>query len=904
MLYQRLKSLIYRTLRRGQASRELDEEIRAHLAIDQQDRVDRGERPDIAQQNARKALGNELIVKEVTRDMWGWITVERIFRDLAYALRQLKRSPGFAAVAILSLALGIGANTAIFSVLNALLLRPLPVRAPDELFLLSQHADNTIPQRFSYPMFLRLRDAGSGASGVAAMSRVARMQASLESGAESEAAKVQLVSGEFFGVLGLSPPLGRLLVPSDNENTGAHPVAVISNGYWQRHFAGSADVIGRTIRLNGVSFTIVGVGPEDFRGVWLESPTDCWIPLVMQNDVHYSQNFSSHEKADREKPWVPQDFIEWLDVIVRVKPASEAAVRNVLNSTFLRWQEILAGQLDPETRRYFLDRTVSLDPFARGSSNLRQRWTSPLFAMMAMVGLVLAIACANAANLLLARAEGRRREIAVRLSIGASRGRLIQQLLTESFLLVTVAAGLGLLLAGWASDALVRMALGAVTGPTPFLTGVDGHVLMFAIGISVLTGFLFSLAPALRATRLELGAAVKTTSRSSFAGSRFSAAKLLVAVQVALSLLVVCGAGLFARSLRNLAHEALGFDREHVLTVSMDPRAAGYDVKQLPAFYQALVERVQTVPGVRSAAVAMCGLVADCRSITGGVKITGYQPAPGEEIRTQENYVGPEYFSTVGMRLLNGRDFTSRDSGSRFVIVNQSTVRRYFANRNPLGQRFGEDLEAEIIGVVQDARVNRVREPAGPMAYHPMEGNVIYAESLEVRAVGDPSAIATDVRKAINDVARDLPVDRITPLTVQIDRSLNLERMGSVVTTVFGVLALGLACFGLYGVMSYAVSRRTSEIGVRMALGAQPGDVLWTVLSEALTLIGLGLAMGLPLLFFAYRSIGALLYGIQPYDPLTLVATIGILTSVAVFAALWPAWRASKVNPVTALRNE
>src|SRR3984957_165959 len=510
MLYQRLKSLIYRTLRRGQAGRELDEEIRAHLAIDQQDRVDRGERPDIAEQNARKALGNELLVKEVTRDMWGWITVERIFRDLAYALRQLKRSPGFAAVAILLLALGIAANPAIFSVLNALLLRPLPVRAPDELFLLSQHADNTIPQRFSYPMFLRLRDAGSGASGVAAMSRVARMQTSIENGAETAAAKVQLVSGEFFGVLGLSPPLGRLLLPSDNENTGAHPVAVISNGYWQRHFAGSADVIGRTIRLNGVAFTIVEVGPEDFRRVWLEAPTDCWIPLVMQNDVHYSQNFSSQEKAYREKPWVPQDFIEWLDVIVRVKPASEAAVGNVLNSTFLRWQEILAGQLDPETRRYFLDRTVSLDPFARGSSNLRQRWTSPLFAMMAMVGLVLAIACANAANLLLARAEGRRREIAVRLSIGASRGRLIQQLLTESFLLVAVAAGLGLLIAQWASERLVRMAFGAITpGPAPFLAGVDGNVLMFTVGLSVVTGLLFGLAPAFRATKMELGAAMK-----------------------------------------------------------------------------------------------------------------------------------------------------------------------------------------------------------------------------------------------------------------------------------------------------------------------------------------------------------------------------------------------------------
>ncbi len=904
MLYHRLKSLIYRTLQRPQAGRDLDEEIRAHLAIDTEERLDRGEAPGVAQQNARRALGNELLVKEVTRDMWGWITVERIWRDLLYAMRQIKRSPGFAAVAILSLTLGIGANTAIFSVLNAALLRVLPVRTPEELFVLRQQAHTTIPQRFSYPMFLRLRDAGSGAIGVAAMSHVARAQASLETGAQSEVATYQLVSGEFFGVLGLSPALGRLLAPGDNENIGEHPVAVISYGYWQRAFAGSLDVVGRKIRLNGTPFTIVGVAPENFRGVWLESPSDVWIPIVMQSDVHYAQNFSSHQDADPEKPWPPQEFVEWLDVIVRVKPASVFAVRNGLNGAFLRSEDNITGHLAAGARRYFLERSITLEPFGRGASNLRQRWTSPLMAMMAMVGLVLLIACANAANLLLARAEGRRREIAVRLSIGASRGRLIQQLLTESFLLVAMSTGLGLLFALWASDALVRMAVGSVTGPTPFATGVDEHVLTFAIGISVLAGFLFSLAPALRATRLELGAAMKTASRSAFAGSRFSAAKLLVAAQVALSLLVVCGAGLFARSLRNLVHQDLGFDREHVLTVWMDPRSAGYDAKQLPGLYRRLVERAQIVPGVRSAAVSMCGLVVECRTITGNVKIAGYQAAPGEDVRIQYNYVGPGYFSTVGMHLLNGRGFTSRDSGSHFVIVNQATVRRYFANRNPLGQRFGENLESEIIGVVEDARVNRVREPAVPMAYEPLEGNLVYAGSLEIRAAGDPSAIIADVRKALHDVAPDLPIERITPLELQVDRSLNLERMGAVVTSAFGVLALGLACFGLYGVMSYAVSRRTSEIGVRMALGAQPSNVLWAILKEALALIALGLAVGVPAVIVASRSIAALLYGIAPDDPATLASTIFILTAVAVFAALWPAWRASRVNPVAALRHE
>jgi predicted permease len=893
-------------LRRRRLNRELDEEIRAHLAFERQVRMEHGETSLVAEQNARRELGNELLIKEVMRKMWGWIAFERIGRDLIYALRQLKRSPGFATVAILSLALGIGANSAIFSILNAMLFRSLPVAAPDELFVLRHQSRATVAQRFSYPMFQRFRDAGSGALGVAAMSHVMRAQTTSESGPQSEMAPVQLVSGEFFSLLGLSPALGRLLLPGDNQAVGAGPVAVISYGFWQRSFAQSPDVVGRSIRLNGSRLTIVGVAPPGFRGVWLESPTDVWIPLAMQASVHYAQNFSSHEDADEEKPWHSQEFIEWLDVVVRVKPGSVPAVRSTLHAVLLHSLEKISRTLDAETRRYYLARSLALDPFAQGFSNLRQRFTSPLVAMMALVALVLLIACANTANLLMARAEGRRHEIAVRLSIGAGRGRLIQQLLTESFLLVAIAAGLGLLFAQWASERLVLMSFGAVVpGPTPFLAGVDARVLMFAIGLSVATGLLFGLAPAFRATRMELGAAMKATSRNTPGRFRFSAAKFLVAAQVALSLVVVFGAALFARSLSNLAKVELGFERERVLTVWINPRSAGYDAKKLPTLYRRLVERMDSIPGVRSAAVSMCGLAVECRSIDGGVKISGYQPVPGEEARIQTSFVEPDYFSTVGMRLLHGRGFQPDDSGNRVAIVNQALVRQYFANRNPLGQRFGDQvLETEIIGVVQDARVNRVREQAIPMAYYPLQGNLVYAGSLEIRAVGDPDGIAADVRNALNEVAPDLPVERITPLALQVDRSLSPERMGSVVTSAFGILALGLACFGLYGVMSYAVSRRTSEIGVRMALGARPANVLWATLKEALGLIALGLAVGVPVVIFASRSLSALLYGIGPDDPLTLLTTMFLLISIAVFAALWPAWRASRVNPVAALRHE
>lgn len=889
-------------LRRRKLNRELDEEIRAHLAIDKQERMERGETAGEAEENARRALGNEALVKEVTREMWGWTALERMVRDAVYALRQMKRSPGFAAVATLSLALGIGANSAIFSILNALLFKSLPVAAPEELFDLHQQSRAaTLPQRFSYPMFLRLRDAGSEAEGVAAMARPLRIQAMLDT-ARSEEASFQLVSGEFFPLLGLSPALGRLLAPADNQTLGGNPVAVISHGFWQRDYAGSSDVIGRTIRVNGAPLTIVGVAPEGFRGVWFESPIDIWIPLTMQASVRYEAHFSDHDNADPEKPWVPQELVEWLDVIVRVKPAVASRTRDALDGVFLRSLESITGNLNEEEKRYFLGRTLALDPFALGFSNVRQRFAPPLTAMMALVALVLLIACANTANLLLARAEGRRREIAIRLSIGASRGRLIQQLLTESFLLVAIAGGVGLWIAQWASEQLVRMALGATDSrSTPLATSLDPHVLLFTLGISVATGLLFGLAPAFRATKIELASAAKPRRAGRFG---FSAAKLLVAAQVALSLAVVFGAALFARSLWNLANVPLGFDREHVLTVWMDPRSGGYEATKVPALYQRLVERTQAIPGVQSAAVSMCGLAVECRSIDSREKISGYEPARMEDIRLQFSFVDPNYFSTVGMRLIRGRNFRASDTGNAVAVINQAMARRYFANRDPLGQRFGDQLQSHIIGVVQDARVNRVREEAVPMAYYPLKGNLVYAGALEIRAIGNPSSVAADVRKALHDIAPDLPIERITPLALQVEHSLSPERMGSVVTAAFGILALGLACFGLYGVMSYAVTRRTSEIGVRMALGARPRNVLWAVLREALALIAMGLAAGLPVVIFASRSITALLYGVQPHDPGALAITIASLTVVAVFAAAWPAWRASRISPLAALRYE
>ena len=889
---------------RRRREEDLDRELHADLELEAEERRDAGESPDEARYAARRAFGNPTLIKEGVRTVWGWMPLERLGQDLRYAARALQRNPGFAAVTILSLALGIGANSAIFSVLNAVLLRSLPVPKPEELSIVRLQTPASTGGRFSYPMFERLRGVVPVPENIAAMSRVARVRTLPDGTGQIETSHVQLVSGEYFSMLGLAPALGRTLTAEDNRVVGGHPVAVVSHGYWRRNFGAAPDILGRGLTLNGSHFTIVGVGPPGFSGVWLESPVDAWIPVMMQADVRYMQNFSSNG-GHEEKPWAPQEGILWLDFIVREGPSSGGAVSAAINVAF---QQTVAREAegigDPAERRLFLDRSLVLEPFGRGLSNLRERFAGPLAALMAMVALVLLIACANAANLLLARAAGRQREIAVRLSIGAGRRRLIQQLLTESFLLVAIATAIGLSFAHWAGDLLVRMTIEA-TGPTPIPVGVDARVLGFTILLSLATGVLFGLAPAFRTTRVELAPALKATARNVHGGSRLSPAKLLVASQLALSLLLVAGAGLFARSLHNFMRLDLGFDRVHVLTVGLEFGASGYPLERLPGIYQRLVERVEAVPGVRSAAVAMCGLMSGCR-VRSDVKISGYQPRLGEQVAVQENRVGANYFSTVGMRLLDGRDFDSRDTASspRVAIVNQAMARQYFSGRLAIGEKFGDDKpDIEIVGIVEDARVNSVREAAAPMAYYPMQQGVYYG-SLEVRTAGYPQWMIAEVRKAVSEVEPNLPVGRITPLVQRVDSNLNQERLVVMLSSLFGVLALGLAAFGLYGVMSYAVSRRTAELGLRLALGSPRSLVLWMILKESLLLILLGLAVGLPVVLAASRLISGMLFDVNPHDAATLSAAVLILAVVAVLSAWAPAWRASRVNPMVALRYE
>jgi predicted permease len=904
MILPRLRSLVRNLLHRDRVDRDLDHEVRAMFDLLVDEKLKAGLSPEQARRAATLELGRVDSITQQVREERTGASVDAVIKDVRYGARMLRANPGFTLVVVLSLAAGIGANSAIFSVANALIFRTLPVPEPEHLYAARYQSRLPAQPRISYPFFEQLRAGFPDQQGLAVMSRVSRMRAQVASG-EPDAASVQLVSGEFFKVLQLAPQLGRLLTPDDNRNMGGHPVAVISDSYWRRKFAASPDVLGREVTLNSTRFSVIGVGPAGFTGAWLESPVDAWIPVMMQADVRYMQNFSA-DTQDFFKPWIPENGIRWLEVLLRAQRADgpEAVALNRVFRPILLQEVEQITSLDE--RKLALDRRLVLEPFAHGSSNLRAQFSTPLYALMAMVALLLLIACANTANLLLARATTRQREMAVRLSIGASRARVMGQLLIESLMLGALAAAVGLAIAPLASELLVRMTMGLDSGPLPFAVGVDGRVLGFTAGITLLTSVLFGFAPAWRATDLSLSTALKSSGRGMHHGARLSLSKVLVIGQVALSLLLAVGAGLFLRSFGNLTSLPLGFE-QHVVWASINPSVGGYTIPELPGLYQRIVERAEALPGVESATVAMCGLMSGCRSSSDGIAISGYTGQPGESVGMQENHVGPDYFSTVGMPLVAGRDFTPHDSvtSAPIAIINEAAVRKYFKDRDPIGQRFGyETPDIEIVGVVRDARVNSVREAAVPMVFYPLDATPSYLGTMHVRATGDPEVVAAELQKALRQVEPKLPVDRVGTLTMLASATLRQERLIARLTAVLGALALALACLGLYGLMSYAVKQRTAELGIRFALGAPRPRILWMVFSESLMLMIAGLAIGTPLVYIASRLIGTLLFEVRPGDPTIVAAAMLVLLVVGATSSYLPAWRASRVDPLTALRQE
>jgi predicted permease len=558
---------------------------------------------------------------------------------------------------------------------------------------------------------------------------------------------------------------------------------------------------------------------------------------------------------------------------------------------------------DDDARRVFLQQTLAFDAFGLGFSSLRGRFALPLYALLGMAAVILLIACANAASLLLARSDARRRELAIRLAIGAGRGRIIRQLVTEGALLVTAACAVGLLFANWAGDVLVRRAL-ATSGPPPFSATVDLPVLIFTAGMAVAAVLLFAIAPALRSTPADLAQALRATAPNIRAA--MSLQRLLIVMQIALSVAVLAGAGLLVSSLRNYLRVDLGFDAEHVLSAWISPRANGIVPGRLNAVYRDLVAAAESVPGVRSASVATCGLVVNCENAS-NVLIDGYEPLASEQIHLQENEVGPRYFDTVGMRIVEGRGFTERDSltSPKVAVVNRATVRRYFHGQSPIGSAISDGRgRFEIVGVVDDARVNRVQEQAPPMAFYPIAQMQGFAGTVDVRATSDPGALAATIRRTLSAVDPRLPVDRVTLVSRQVELNLTQQRLVAELASLFGILAIGLTALGLFALLSYIVSRRTSELGLRIALGASRSRVSWTVIRDVLAMTAIGLAVGIPATLAIARTLGGLLYGVTPTDPATVLSATAIIVIAAATAAFIPVWRASHVDPIIALRAE
>ncbi len=832
-----------------------------------------------------------------------------ILQDVRYALRQMRKSPGFTLVAVLTLALGIGANTGIFTLVNAVLLKSLPVPDPEQLFLVRMSdrlAENT---RFSYPQFRDMRAALPQAASVAAMTWPSDFYANFGN-RQPEMVRGQLVSGNYFQTIETYPALGRLLTVDDDRTVGGSPVAVISYGCWQRRFGQDRNLIGRKIIVNGMPLEIVGVAAPGFFGAKAGTAPEFWLPTMMQSAVHYAQHYSQTEAAEFDKPWIAQQDISWLQLIVRVKspqalPQADAALNQLFRQDFER---AVLKLTDPQERRAFLRTRLELEPGGRGLPSLRRSFSQSLTVLMGTVGLVLLIACANLANLLLARAAVREREIAVRLSLGATRARLVRQLLTECVLMSGFGAVLGVGVAYWCSAVLPKWASSGAT-PISLNLAPDARVLFFSTAVALLTGFLFGLAPAVQGTRVEPARALKASARG-FAGSGrgWSLKQTLVASQVALSLVLLVGAGLFLRTLRNFSELDPGFDRDHILTVWLDTHMAGYKQEQLSALYERLIERVEAIPGVRSASLASCGLAIGCGD-SSDIYLPGI-PHTNGETDAQERRVSHHFFDTVGIPLVEGRDFATTDNEKTLAvtIVNQTFVREFLKDKNPIGQYFGYDTandhRFQIVGVVKDARVNDIRESAPPMIYHSIAQDAIDVESLDVRTFADPSRLISQVRQAVRSVDPNLPIGGIATLAEQVSSNLAQQRLIARLTTIFGALALGLACLGLYGVMSYTVARRTSELGIRLALGSTRWSALWVVLRESFIVIGAGILVGACLSLAGTRLVSSMLFGLSPHDPLTLAAAAMLLLLVSVASGLLPAWRAAQVDPMAALRHE
>ncbi len=816
-----------------------------------------------------------------------------LLQDLRYGARILLKTPGFTAVAILTLALGIGANTAIFSMIDAVLLKMLPVKDPEQLVVLN-NATSTGERGpgFSYPMFQDLRDRSQVYADIFTYDGVAL---NLSGSGQTERVSGELVSGNFFAVLGVKPFLGRIFSDDDNKTSGGHPVAILSYNFWKRRFAGDPGLVGKTIHLNGYPFTVVGISPPGFFGVEVGSSPAVWVPMMMQPQV---SGF-----ADR----LHQRNNFWVEIMARLKPGVSEQQAQVAIDLFGRQINQEAPGISPRLRDFLLKQRIQLGPASRGLSSLRRQFRQPLLILMGVVGLVLLIACANIANLLLARAAARQKEIAVRLALGASRFRMVCQLLTESVLLALLGGLLGLLFAFWATDFLLNF-----MSQARFTLELhpDYRVLGFNLCVAVLTGILFGLAPAIQATRPNMIEALKNEIPTLISGrSRFELRKVLVVSQVALSLLLLIGAGLFVRTLQNLKGVDLGFTADKVLLLSMNPGQNGYSPDQSRNFYSQVLDRVKSLPAVQSASYADMPLLGG--AWVDGISVEGNQPSTGQDMSTSAKKVEPMFFETMGIQLLMGRDFSALDGASapKVAIINETIARDFFGNDNPIGRRIGvgtNNPDREIIGVIKDTKYGGLKKRVPRTVYVPFAQSVAMSaeRTLHVRTAGEPKNLIAAIRHEVETLDKNLPVYNVRTFTELVAESIFQERLIARLSSFFGLLALLLASIGLYGVIAYSVVRQTREIGIRIALGARAGDVLKLVVRQGMVLALIGLGVGLVGAWALTRVMKTLLFEVSATDPVTFVSAPLLLAVVASMACYVPARRATKVDAMIALRYE
>jgi predicted permease len=860
--------------------RDLAAELESHLQLHIDDNLRAGMNEAEARRQASIRLGGVEAVKENWRDRRGFPAVEHLARDFVYAIRMAGRSPRFTVVAVLSLALGIGANTAIFSVTDALLLKSLPVEKPEQLVVFAGW-DNAIHQWmyfFNWREFDELRRRMRSFSGMAATWAVDRPGVLAGGRVDEAPAHIGIVSANYFSMLGVTPAAGRSFAEGE-------AAAVVSYAYWERRFALAPDILGRTVGMNGRALTIVGVAPRRFIGDMVGQPVDLWIPVAL----------------------APQALAHWpnlaassVRVIARLKPGVTAKQAEAEARAVYRQIARENGGVAEDPDR------LALLPEARGISRPREHYQQPLGILTMVAGLVLLIACANVANLLLARSQARRREIAVRLALGAGRARIVRQLLMESVVLAALAGAAGLPLARWGTSGLARLAR---DGPwaVDLNLAPDGRMLAYTAGLCLLTGLLFGLAPALTASGVALRAVIKGAPNGP---ERFHLTKLLVVAQVGLSLVLLVGAGLFVRTLRNLKSQDLGFERERLLLVRTDAGRTGRQGTALAELYAQAVDRVGRLAGVRSASASGGGLLRP--ALFASLTVPGGASRPAADRIVGMDQIAPRYLETLGMRLQAGRDTTDRDSASApsVAIVNQAMARRFYGRTDVVGRRFQLDgdppgSEIEIVGVVRDAAYSSLRD-RGAMMYLPYGQNPQFLASmcLVVRTSSEFPGIAGRIREELRAAAPGLQIRGMQWVEEAMDQSLAIERMVAWIAGLFGGLALVLACLGLYGTMSYVAARRTREIGIRVSLGATPMQVGRMVLGDALALGLAGIAVGVPAALAGSRLVSGLLFGIGAADTATLAGAAVLLLAVVVVAAGIPAWRAATVDAMQALRCE